>query len=218
MCCGTVCGGGVREGTMPHAWLAQLLAGFWSRPPLPTIKLVPSGTGSHMGGLMYVLGPCGSLQLTLLWGWEFLLLPQPPQLLSVRGFEALFPRAGTLGCAVCLSSQLFLLVYLHTNVGPPAATSPALSSSHCLAMHPFCPGCPSPPLRPMWMNVFFNSLVIGLPYSSIFWHFWLFLTFKIVVLLLVVKRGKVHLPTPPSWQEVLCGDPFIFFCSNPLEV
>ena len=49
---------------------------------------------------------------------EFLLLLQAPQVFSVRGFEALFPCAGTLGCAVCLAPQLFLLVYLHENVGP----------------------------------------------------------------------------------------------------
>ena len=29
--------------------------------------------------------------LTFLWGWEFLLPPQLPQVFSVRGFEALFP-------------------------------------------------------------------------------------------------------------------------------
>ena len=51
---------------------------------------------------------------------------------------------------------------------------------------------------------FFNSLVIGFPYSSIFCHFWLFFVFKfVVVLLLIVGGGNVWLPTPPSWPEVL---------------
>ena len=50
---------------------------------------------------------------------------------------------------------------------------------------------------------FFNSLVVGLLYSSIFWQFWLFFVFKfVVVLLLIVQGGKVYLPTPPSWPEV----------------
>ena len=44
----------------------------------------------------------------------------PHKFLSVRGFEALFPCDGTLGCVVCLNPQLFLLVYLHVNVGPPS--------------------------------------------------------------------------------------------------
>ena len=81
---------------------------------------------SQVGGLVYVLGPHGCLQWTLLWGWEFLLLPQPPQVFSIRGFEALVSCTGSLGCAVCLTPQLLLLAYLHTNVGPP--TPPATAS------------------------------------------------------------------------------------------
>ena len=49
---------------------------------------------------------------------------------------------------------------------------------------------------------FFNSLVVGLPHSSIFWQFWLFFVFKFVVLILVVQGGKVYLPMPPSWLKV----------------
>ena len=52
---------------------------------------------------------------------------------------------------------------------------------------------------------FFNSLVVGLPYSLVFWQFWLFVVFKFVVLLLVVRGGKVCLPMPPSWLEVCKG-------------
>ena len=48
---------------------------------------------------------------------------------------------------------------------------------------------------------FFNSLVVGLPCSSIFWQFWLFFDFKFAVVLLVVRGGTVCLPTPPSWLE-----------------
>ena len=44
----------------------------------------------------------------------------------------------------------------------------------------------------------FISLVVRLPYSSIFWYFWLFFVFKLVVILLFVPGGKVYLPTPPS--------------------
>ena len=78
---------------------------------------------------MYILESWGSLQWTLLLGWEFLPLPQPLQVFSVRGFETLFPHTGTLGSSVCFIPQLFLPVYLHTNVGPPAlpaAISPSL--------------------------------------------------------------------------------------------
>ena len=46
--------------------LAPLSAGFQSLPPLPTSKLGPSGADSQVGGFVYALGLCGSLQRTLL--------------------------------------------------------------------------------------------------------------------------------------------------------
>ena len=49
-----------------------------------------------------------------------------------------------------------------------------------------------------------NSLVVGLPYSSIFCQFWLFFVFKLVVVLLVVGGGTACLPMPPSWPETSC--------------
>ena len=136
--CDAVYGGGVWEGKMV---VAQLLAGFQSFSPLPTSKLGPSGADSWVGEFVYVLEPCGCgyLQWTLLWGWGFLLPPQPPQVFSVRGFEALFPRAGTLGCTVCLAPRLFLPVYLHTNVGLPAlsaTTLPRILSTPAALLHP----------------------------------------------------------------------------------
>ena len=63
LCCDALCGEGVREGTMA---LALLSAGFQSLPPLPTSGMGPSGSDSNAGGLVYILGPCGSLQQTLL--------------------------------------------------------------------------------------------------------------------------------------------------------
>ena len=126
--------------------LAWLSAGFQSLPLLSTSKLGPSGADSRGGDFVYVLGPFGSLQQTLLWGWEFLLPPQPPQVFIARGFEALFPFAGTLGCRVCLPPQLFLLVYLHTNVRPPSSLTAALL---CILSAPAA--LPQPVL--VWMNV-----------------------------------------------------------------
>ena len=119
--------GGVQEGTVP---LAQLLAGFQSLLPLPTSKFGLSGADSWVGGFVYVLGPCESLQQTLLWGWEFFLLPQPPQVFSVRGFETLFscnPGLHSLSCS--------------TGVLPSLSAhkcGTAQSSSHCLAQFISC--------------------------------------------------------------------------------
>ena len=54
---------------------------------------------------------------------------------------------------------------------------------------------------------FFNSLVVRLPYSSMFCQFWLIFVFKfVVVLLLVIRGGTVCLPTPPSWLEFVPKD------------
>ena len=88
---------------------------------------------------------------------------------------------------VYLAPQLFLTVYLHTNVGWPAATLPPVLFA---------------PLTSLDECFLFNSLVVRLPYNSTFWQFWLFFGFKFVVFLLVVQGGKVYLPTPPSWLEV----------------
>ena len=204
LCCGTVCGGGDREGTM---WLAHLLASFQSLPPLPTSKLGPSGVDSQVDGLMYILVPCGSLQQTLWWGWEFIPLRQPPQVFTARGFEALFPRPGTLGYMVCLASRVFLRVYPHANVGPhglPATTLPTpilqLPPCHRSSLPQLSIFAPPTSLNKCF---FFNSLVVSLLYSSIFWQFWLFFVFKfVVVFLLVVWGGKVNPPMPLSWLEV----------------
>ena len=154
LCCGAICGGGVWKGTMP---LAQLSDGFQSLPPLLISKLGPSSADSWVGGFVYVLGPCGSLQLTLLWGWEFLPLLLPPQVFTTKGFDVLFPHIGTLGCVVCLAPYLFFPVYLHTNGGPPnlpTAALPTPVTSRCVGMCLVCLRCWSPPLFPVWMNVY----------------------------------------------------------------
>ena len=109
---------------MPLAWLST---GIQSLPLLPTSKLGPFGSDSQVGGSVYILGPHMSLQQTLPQGWEFLLLlPQPPQVFTARGFEALVSHSGTLGYTVCLAPQLFLPAYPHANVGPLGLPAAAL--------------------------------------------------------------------------------------------
>ena len=50
-----------------------------------------------------------------------------------------------------------------------------------------CPGCPSPPLLPVWMNVYFLFPWCRTPLPFDF------------LSVLVVRGGAVCLPTPPSW-------------------
>ena len=172
--------------------------------PLPTIKLCPSGADSWVGEFVYILEPCGSLQQTLLWGWEFLLLPQPPQVFLVRGFKALFPRNGILGCVICLAPQLFLLAYLiHTQMWDCPFLHPLPHLVHQLL--PCCESSPpqlpiSAPPTCLDEYFFFHSLVVRFPYRSIFCQFWLFFVFKfVVVLLLVVRGGKGYLRKFPTF-------------------
>ena len=158
--------GRVWEGIMP---LALLLAGFQSLHLLPRSILGPSGADSWVSGFVYILGPCGSLQWTLLWDWEFLPLLLPPQNFIARGSEALFLPAGTLGCMVYLAPQLFFQVYPNSNVSmpnPPAILPTHTSSSHLSVCH-LCLSYPSLPLLPVWMNV--SSLT---PWLSNFHTVW----------------------------------------------
>ena len=76
---------------------------------------------------------------------------------------------------------------------PPHLLGPSTAALPCIISSP-----------PTGLNecFFFNSLVVGLPYSLIFWQFWLFFVLKCVVVLLGVQGGKVYLPTPQCWPEV----------------
>ena len=151
--------------------LALLSAGFQTLPPLPTIKLGPSGADSQVGLCMsrhlWVSPTNSPVRLGV----------SPPATLTSTGvfnqrFEALFPHAGALGCAVCFAPLLFLPVYLFANVGlqglpatslwgvlaaawpTPFHNPPPPGSASChLAVSPFHPSCPSPPLLLVWMNV-----------------------------------------------------------------
>ena len=53
------------------------------------------------------------------------------------------------------------------------------------------------------IDFFVNSLVVGVPCSLISWCFWLFIDFKLFVILLLVVRGSEgFLPMPPCWPEL----------------
>ena len=116
-------------------------------------------------------------------------------------------------------SPVFLLAYLHTNVGlptPPATTSlgrhlpphwPAAALPALLPdppplwvrqLTPSCesspPSCQSPH-TPMGLDecFSFNFLVVRLPYSFIFCQFWLFFVFKLSFLWLCEEAQCVYL-------------------------
>ena len=140
-------------------------------------------------------------------------------------FEALVPGAGALGCAVCFTPTLFLPVYLCANVGPqgpPATTLWGLPAAAWPVPFHNLPPCwvhqlppfheSSPPQRPVSAPptgldecFFFISLVVRLPYSSIFCQFWLFFVFKLLLSFFWLWKEAqcvylhVHLGQKPLW-------------------
>ena len=138
-------------------------------------------------------------------------------------FEALFPCAGDLGCAVCFGPPQFLLVYLWVNVGLqglPATTLWGLLAAAWPALfhnppphwvHQLPPCCKS---CPPWLPVsapptgldecFFISLVVGLPYSSIFCQFLLFFVFKLLLSFfwLCEEAQCVYLCLHLGWKSI----------------
>ena len=112
-----------------------------------------------------------------------------PTVVFSQRFEALFPRWNSGLCGLPHSPVVPPgLSALECGTALSAISRLTESSSHC----------PSPPLL-MDECFFFNSLVVGLPYSLIFCQFWLVFVFKlVVVLLLVAQGGTVSLPMPPS--------------------
>ena len=137
---------------------------------------------------MYILGPCGSPTNSPVRLGVSPTASTPTCVFSQR-FEALFPHAGALGCVVCLAPQFFLPVYLSVNVGPPSLPAAAPSPGPPATTLPRVPSAQLPVSTPptgLGECFFFNSLVVRLLYSLIFWQFWLFSVFKFVVVLLLV--------------------------------
>ena len=134
------------------AWLS---AGFQSLPLLLTdwalLVLTPGWVG-----LCTFWDPVGLSTEFCCEAGIFCLLPKPPPVFTIRGFEALFSHARTLCFGVRLAPQLFSQFICKqmwdclVHQLPPWQFR---SSSHHLAVSPLPPGCPSVPFLPVWMNV-----------------------------------------------------------------
>ena len=110
---------------------------------------------SWMGGFVYVLGPCGFLQWTLLWGWGFSHHLSPHRFFQSKDLRLYFPAlepwvVPSVSLHSCSSQFICTHMCDHLLCQPP----PCLpwSSGHCLATSPLCPVarlCPSS--QPGWM-------------------------------------------------------------------
>ena len=97
--------------------LAPLSAGFQSLTPLPTVKLGPSSAASWVGGYVHSRPLWVSLTNSpVRLGVSPAVTATPTGVFNQR-FEALFPCTVALGCMVCFTLPLFLLIYLCANVG-----------------------------------------------------------------------------------------------------
>ena len=88
---------------------------FQSLPPLPTSNLGPPDADSQVGAFVYILGPCGFLQQTLLWGWEFLLCHPTPTGFYSQRFWGFISHAGTL-VARSVSPSSHSSRFIHTQM------------------------------------------------------------------------------------------------------
>ena len=121
--------------------------------------------------------------------------PNPHRRFNQRS-ETLFPRAGALGCVVCFAPRRLSGLSVHKcgaagsasgqTAYPVGPTLHQSRSRHGNAS-PLRPGCPSPPLLQVWMNVYF---LFPWCQTSLLFDF---------LSVLVVRGGAVCLPTPPSW-------------------
>ena len=122
-----------------------------------------------------------------------------------RVLRLYFPCYGSLGWEVCLAPQLFLPLYLHTNVGPPAPPAGVWltqSSSLHLAMSPLLPGCTSPPLRLVWMNVSsFSPWLSDFQTIRFSGSSGYFLFLNLLFFFWLCEEVKC-IPTLPPWPEV----------------
>ena len=146
-----------------------VLGGFQSLPLPPTNKLGHSGADSQVGGWVYVLGTCRSFQWTPVSLGVSPATDIPTGFYGQRFWGFLFP---------CWNPGLCDLS--RSTVVPPSLSAckcgTTWPSSHHLA-HPVLQGLPCCKSSLSWLPVstpptslnecfFFNSLVVGLPYSS----------------------------------------------------
>ena len=128
---------------MPFAHLLSSCPAFSYFPQLPTSKSGPSGADSQVGGLVDVLEPCESSELSCLAGSSLPQCYNPHRLSQPEVFWGfLFPHWNiglyNLSCSPLVPPSLFTRKCRTT------------CSTSCLAS---LPGFPSLPLLPVWMNV-----------------------------------------------------------------
>ena len=198
--CGAACGGGAWEGTM---LLAQLSPSFPSLPPLPISRLSPFRCW-FLGG--WVCVHARTLWVSLMTSAVRLGVSPtatiPTGFYSQRFLRLYFSilEPWVVRFVLLLSySSCFIPMWMwdHRAHQPPP---------YLMFSLPRLP-VPTPPTG-LDEYFFFNFLVVRLPYSLIFWQFWLFFVFKFVVVFLAVWRSVTTyasiLVGSTMWQFDIC--------------
>ena len=164
------CVRGRGQGTVP---VAPPSTGFQSLSLLPTNKLGPSGADSQMGGFVYVLGVGLSNELACEAG-SFSRCHSPHRFLQPEALRLPFPVLKPwIARSHWLPSRSSQLSARKCGATPVLQCPPCFESS--LLRLPV-----SAPLCSLDECFFCNSLVVRLPYSLIFWQFWLIFVLKFV--------------------------------------
>ena len=201
LCCGAVCGGGVKR---EQCRLLGSPLAFSHFLCYSTSTLDPPGAD--------FLGGCVCACSRILWvsptNFPVRLGVSPAATTSTDFYSQRFwdfmsppsPTTGTMGCVVCLAPQLLLPVYPHGNVGQlslPAAASPVLSVTLLYILSV---------MLPVWVPptgldecFFFKSLVVGLPYNLTFWLF-LFLNW-LLSFWLCKEAKRIYLRLHLGWKS-----------------
>ena len=139
----------VGEGSKREQWCLLHSAVFQSLPLplLPTIKLGPSGADSRVGGFVYALGPCESLQWTPMRLGVSPTTTTPTDFYSLRfwGFISLHWNPGFCGLSqspgvppglyACKCGTTWATHCCLAHPGPPAATSLCILSTLVACLH-----------------------------------------------------------------------------------
>ena len=133
--CGAVCRGEVSKETMPRVRLSPGFSHFpqYSQANCALLVLI------RRWGLCMFQDPVGLSNGLFCEIGSFSCHCNPHRFLQPEALKLSFSSTGTLGTSVCVTFQLFLLVYLHMNVGlsgPGAAALPHVLFTQAACLHP----------------------------------------------------------------------------------
>ena len=159
-----------------------------------------------VGGFSYILSPWGPLK-ALSWETKSLFCCPTPHLFLQAEVMKLYSS--------CWNSELYSLAWGWDHLIPCYCSWFLSTTCECGTTHSTTVAspyhsvtslpqlCNSAPLTHLDEYGFFKSLVVGFPYSLIFWLFWVIFILRLAVILFMVVQGsKACLLTPPSWLEV----------------